>query len=57
MTVPKRKARRRTRKALRRWYRRTTKSPNMWLFGLFVSLLLVALKLGELVHQLVSAVT
>ena len=55
--MPKRKARCwmcRLRKAVRRLYRRTTKSPKVGLFGLFGSILLVELKVACLVHQLVS---
>jgi hypothetical protein len=55
--MPRRKARYRARTALRKWYRRTTESPKIKLFGLSVSILLVVLKLGELIHQLVSVVT
>jgi hypothetical protein len=55
--MPRRKASRLARKALRRWYWRTTESPKTRLLGLSVSILLVVLKLAELIHQLVSVVT
>lgn len=55
--VPKRKARRRAWKAIRRCFRRTAKSPKIRLLGLFVSILLVVMQLAELTHQLVSVVT
>jgi hypothetical protein len=44
---------RRVRKRLRKWPKKT-KSPKTGVLGLFVSVLLVALKLTELVHQLAS---
>lgn len=55
--MPKRKARRRAWKAIRRWYRRTTRSPKIRLLGLFVSILLAVMQLPELAHQLVSVIT
>lgn len=48
----RRRRKRRGHRALRRWAAKVTRSPKTGVLGLLATVLLVAVRLGDLLHQL-----